>query len=201
MTVAALALLGLTIAAGPSAAGEHVLAGARLFREERWAEALVEFKVAERLGDRGARSYAAAALVKLDRPEQAVEEFEAAGAPRAGRDALLDYYHAVAAHDARLYLRAERLLAAVGERAGPRIAEQARKVRLEVAALLAREPAREAVDWYLARCDELAGAGRAALARAFCEEARDLGERRGDRHGVPAATARLEKLHSVAEAR
>ncbi len=178
-----------------------MLAGARLFRAERWAEALVEFRVAERLGDRKARGYVGASLVKLDRPEQAIEEFEAPSAPGPGRDPLLDYYHALACHESRLYLRADRLLAGVGERSGPRVSAQARQVRADIAALLPGEPAKDSVDWYLARCDELGRDGRRVLARAFCEEARALGEHRADRHGVPEADARLDQLRRVAEAR
>jgi len=106
-----------------------VLAGARLFRDGRYAESLVEFRVAERLGDPDARGYAGAALVKLDRPEQAVEAFESPGAPPPGRDALLDHYHALACHETRLYLRADRLLERIGPRSGPRVAEQAARIR------------------------------------------------------------------------
>ncbi len=197
----AAALVALGIAAASTGAGEHLLAGARLFRDERWAEALVEFRVAERLGDASARGYAAAALVKLDRPEQALEDFEAPGAPPPGRDPLLDYYHAVACHDARLFLRADRLFAHVGERSGPRVSRQAAAARAGIEAMLRVEPGRDAVDWYLARCGELERAGKTVLARAFCEEAQGLGGRRGDRHGVAAAQAVLARMRPVAEAR
>ncbi len=199
--IPAAALVALGIAAGPVGAGEHLLAGARLFRAERWAEALVEFRVAGRLGDPAARGYAAATLVKLDRPDQAVEEFETPGAPPPGRDALLDYYHAVACHDARLYLCADRLLARVGERTGPRVSRLAANARAEIAPMLRGEPRLEAVDWYVARCGELDRGGRRVLARAFCEEARGLGERRRDRHGVREAEAILSRLRPLAEAR
>jgi hypothetical protein len=168
-----------------------VLAGARLFRDGRYAEALVEFRVAERLGSRTAAGYAAAALVKLDRPEQAVEAFESAGAPPPGRDPLLDHYHALACWEAKLYLRADRLLARAGARAGPRIAEQATRMRADIAALFAAEPARDAVEWYIVRCDDLRRADRRVLARAYCEEAAALAERRADRHGGAAAAERL----------
>jgi hypothetical protein len=191
----------MIVSAGPAGAGEHVLAGARLFRAERYAEALVEFRVAERLGSAQARGYVGATLVKLDRPEQAVEAFEAPGAPAPGDDALLDYYHALACHEARLYLRADRLLETIGARAGPRIGELARQVRADIAAALASPPSRAAIDWYLARCDDNA-AGHAALARAQCEEAAALGARRADRYGVAEAHSRAERLKPArAEAR
>jgi hypothetical protein len=195
------ALLALALAAGSSGAGEHVLAGARAFRAERWAEALVEFRVAEKLGDPRARGYAGAALLKLDRPEQALEAFEAPGAPPAGRDPLLDYYHALACHELRLFVRADRLLAGVGERSGPRVARQAADARAELAAALRDEPSADAVDWYGGRCSTLEREGRRVLARAFCEEAAALGARRKDRHGVAAAQAALSRLRAVAEAR
>ena len=196
----ATAVLTLALAAGSSGAGEHVLAGARAFRAERWADALVEFRVAERLGDGRARGYAGAALVKLDRPEQALDAFEGPGAPAAGGDPLLDYYHALACHELRLYLRADRLLAGVGERSGPRVAKQAADARAEIAAALRGEPAPETVDWYAGRCAALERDGRHVLARAFCEEAAALGARRKDRRGVAAAQAALSRLPTVAEA-
>jgi hypothetical protein len=185
-------LVAVTLAS--TGADEHVLAGARLFREGRWAEALVEFRVAERLGSAGARGYAGAALVKLGRAEEAVEAFEGPGAPVPGRDPLLDYYHAQACYDARLYVCADRLLAGVGERTGPRIGAEAAKARAAIAALLGAEPKADAVDWFLARCEDTARTGRDVLARAFCEEAKALGERRRDRHGVALAESRLSAL-------
>lgn len=192
----------MVVSAGPAGAGEHVLAGARLFRAERYAEALVEFRMAERLGSAQARGYVGATLVKLDRSEQAVEAFEAPGAPAPGDDALLDYYHAVACHEARLYLRADRLLASVGARAGPRIGELGARMRAEIAAALAAPPSHAAIDWYLAGCDESAAAGHAVLARAQCDEGAALGARRPDRYGVAEARARVERLKAArAEAR
>jgi hypothetical protein len=197
-STAAVGIFALFLAAGGQGADEHVLVGARLFRDNRFAEALVEFRVAERLGAADARGYAGAALVKLDRPEQALELFEGAGAPPPGRDALLDYYHALACYDARLYACADEILAGVGPRAGPRVAEQAGKVRADIAALLAKPPPTDVVDWYLARSDEHARAGRAQLARAFAREARTLGLRTPDRHGVAVAEARLGRADAAA---
>jgi hypothetical protein len=189
------AVLIISVALGlASGADEHVLAGARLFREGRWAEALVEFRVAERLGSTAARGYAAATLVKLGRPEEAIEAFEGPGGPAAGRDALLDYHHAQACWDAHLYACADRLLAGVGERSGPRIAGEAAKARAAIARLLSGEPRADAVDWYVARCEERARAGRQVLARAYCAEAKALGERRRDRRGVADADAALSRL-------
>ena len=117
------------LAPGVLAAGEdHLLAGAQLFRERRFQEAYVEFMVASRLGAGGdADWYAAATLVKLQRPEDALEGFAAAerAAPSAA-DPLLDYYRALACYDARLFLCADALLDGVGDRTGPRISAQAR---------------------------------------------------------------------------
>jgi tetratricopeptide (TPR) repeat protein len=187
----AVAILGLWLAGSSPGADGHVLAGARLFRENRFAEALVEFRVAEKLGSDEARSYAAAALVKLGEAEEALELFEAPREVPAGSDALLDYYHALACYDARLYLCADALLARVGANTGPRVGGHASRIRGDIAAMLAKEPPRDAVDWYLERSDARARAGRAGLASAFAREARALGARRSDRYGMAEAEARL----------
>ncbi len=179
------------LATGAPAADAHLLEGARLFRENRFAEALVEFRLAERLGAPDAHGYAAASLVKLSRPDDALELFEGPGAPPAGADPLLDYYHARACYDLRLYLCADDLLAGVGSRTGPRIGEQAAQIRRDIAAALPREPGADVVGWYLKRARELAAGGRPVLARAFAREARALGNRRADRQGVAEADALL----------
>jgi hypothetical protein len=168
------------VAAAASGADEHLLAGAKLFRSGSYAEALVEFRVAARLGAPEAAAYAGAALVKLRRPEEAIEAF--GGLEGEGPDALLEYYRAVAAYDARLYQASDRLLAAVGARAGPKVAEQAGKLRAQVAAALAGEPSTASIDWYLARCAEHRRAGRGIVAAAFCKEAAGLSARRPDRY-------------------
>jgi hypothetical protein len=191
-------LAGLLLSAGGSRADEHLRAGARLFRDARYAEALVEFRVAGRLGARDAEGYAGATLVKLDRPEEAIEAFGGVEGP--GRDALLDYYRALAAYGARLYATADRLLAAVGDRSGPKIAEQAAKVRAGISAALAKEPSRAAIDWYLSRCAERRGEGQAVLAAAYCREAASLAERRPDRHRLDEATRAGGALQSTREA-
>jgi hypothetical protein len=180
-------LLAATLAAGALAepgADEHLLAGARAFRAGQFAEALVQFRVADKLGHSGeAPWYAAAALVKLKRPEEAVEAFADAEkrAPRV-RDDLFDYYRAVACNDARLYLCADKLLASVGERAGPRIREEAQKLRAGIEAILAPEPSKGAIDWYHARAAGAAKGGRGVLAQAHLEEAAGLSARRKDRY-------------------
>ncbi len=193
--VALIALLSLGQAArGGPGADEHLLAGARLFRSERYGEALVEFRVAQRLGAEGAGGYAAASLVKLDRPEEALEAFAALDASGLARDPLLDYYRALACYQARLYLCADRHLAEVGERTGPRIGAQVRKIRADIAALLAKEPSAAAIDWYHDRAGRTAEAGRAALAAAYYQEAAALAERRRDAHRRAEAVAALAQL-------
>ncbi len=183
MITAALSLaLSVSLSAGGSGAGEHLLAGAGLFREARYAEALVEFRVAQKLGSPEASGYAGATLVQLGRPEEALEAFGGPDAP--ARDALLDYYRALAAFDARLYLAADRALTSLDSRAGPRVTSQAARLRQEIATALSGEPPRTAVDWYLARCAEYRGQHREVLARAFCRESTELGARRSDRYGA-----------------
>lgn len=192
-------LVGLVLAAGGADGGAHLLAGAGHFRAGRYAEALVEFRVAERLGDADAAPYAGAALVKLGRPEEALEAFGGDRAP--GRDALLDYYRALACHDARLYLCADRLLAAVGDRSGPRIAEQAARVRTAIARALAGEPAPATIDFYVGRCIALRAEGRAVLAVAYCREAAGLAARRRDRYRLDDANGALVQLEGAAGVR
>jgi tetratricopeptide (TPR) repeat protein len=175
--------LALLLTAGSSGAAEHLLAGARQFRAGRYAEALVEFRVAQRLGSAEASSYGGAALVKLGRYEEALEAF--GGVEGTGPDALMDYYRAVAAYEARLYVAADRLLASVGERAGPKIAEQAARLRADIAAALRTAPPTSTTAWYLARCAELRGQKRDVLAAAYCREATDLSP--GGSGAIPAA--------------
>lgn len=190
-TAGLLLVLGISLSAGGTGADGHLLAGARAFREGRFDTALVEFRVAQALGSREAAAYAASALVKLDRPEEAVDAF---GEDELARDALLDYYQATACYQARLYACADRLLAGIGNRSGPRIAEQVAKVRGAIAAALAKEPTQGAIDWYLAKCAASAGAGRAVLAAAQCREAAALSERRSDRYRHGDATSSLARL-------
>lgn len=180
-------IVSLILAAGGSGADEHLLAGAHAFRETHYAEALVEFRVARELGSRESGDYAGATLVKLGRPLEAIEAFGGLGGP--GRDALMDYYRAVAAYDARLYIAADRLLAAVGDRSGPKIAEQAAHLRGRIGTVLAAAPAPAAIDWYLAQCAEQRGLRRAILSRAYCQEAAEQAQRRPDRYRLPEAQA------------
>jgi tetratricopeptide (TPR) repeat protein len=190
-----LALLGL-MAATPPDATPHLLQGARHFREGRFSNALVEFKVAQRLGTGGeADWYIAASLVKLGRSEEALEAFAAArrSAPDA-RDALLDYYHALACYETRLYLCADALLDAVGDASGPRVGEQVRKLRADIAALFRSAPTPASIDWYHARAAQARSARRPVLAARYLEEAARLAERREDRYRLNEARTALGSL-------
>lgn len=188
---AALALLLVAFGAhAESSADAHLLAGAEHFRAGRFDDALVEFEVAGRLGAGAeAGGYAAAALTKLKRPEEALEAF--AKAPSGALDPLLGYYRALACYDARLYLLADRMLEPVVAKAGPRIAAQALKMRADIAALFQREPAAAVVDWYHARGAAAAKAGKAALAAAYYDEAAALAGKRADRHRLAEAREHL----------
>ncbi|WP_242342432.1 tetratricopeptide repeat protein [Anaeromyxobacter terrae] len=172
------AALAVLVAAGATEGGAepHLLAGAAHFRAERYDAALVEFRVAERLGEPEAAGYAGAALVKLERFEEAVETFETASP---GGHPLHDYYRALACYGARLYSCADRLLAGLGDRSGPRIAEQARAIRAELAPTLEAPPSETSLAWYRDRCEARRAEGRAALAAAYCREADALAARRG----------------------
>jgi hypothetical protein len=170
--------IGLLLAGTLANAGadEHLLAGAQRFREGRYDEALVEFRVARGMGAQGTEPYVGAALVKLGRHEEAVEHF--GGGVEAGPDPLIDYYRALACWGARLYLCADRLLAGVGSRAGPQVAQEAARLRAEIAAEFSRVPSAATVDWYAGRCAEEKRLGRPALGGAYCREAGFLAARR-----------------------
>ena len=183
-------LLTSSAIAATTGAEEHLFAGARFFREGRFAEALVEFRVAQKAGSGEALWYAGAALQKLGRSEEAIEAF--AAADPSGHDALLDYYRALACYDARLYLCADKLLASVGDRSGPRIAALVREVRAKIAVALRGRPSTDAIDWYHQRATEV-GLGRKLLAAAYLEEALALSGLRADRYR--AADARGALLH------
>jgi hypothetical protein len=189
--VGILLVLALTSSPGEASAAGHLTAGAQSFREGRYDVALVEFRVAQALGARDAGPYAAATLVKLGRAEEAVEAF---GPAEESLDALLDYYRGVACYEARLYLCADRLLAATGARAGPRIGGEVAKARAAIAAELASEPAPPTIDWYLSQCAERREAGRPVLAAAFCREAVGLSKRRADRYRLSEAATQLSSL-------
>jgi hypothetical protein len=181
-------LVGAMLAASGRGADEHLLVGANAFREERFD---VEFRVAQTLGAPDAATYAATTLVKLGRPEEAVESFGPGDGP--GQDALIDYYRGLACYEAHLYLCADRLMAAVGDRAGPRIAGLAAKVRASIAGALTSEPSHATIDWYLSRCTAEKKAKRAVLALAYCREAAGLGQRRGDKYRKADAEAGLPR--------
>src|SRR6185295_3592821 len=108
--------------------------------------------------------------------------------------ALLDYYHALACHDARLYGCADALLAGLGNQAGPRIAALAAKIRADLGPVLARIPSPETLDWYDTRGKAAEQAGQVALAAAYFEEALRLSALRSDRYRGADASAALRRL-------
>jgi tetratricopeptide (TPR) repeat protein len=195
-----LLILDVSPVSAGSSADEHMLAGAQFFQAGSFNEALVEFRVAERTGDDGgAIWYIAATLVKLKRPEDALAEFARAEAKAAAeRDALFDYYHALACYDARLFLCADRLLAVIGEGAGPRIGGQARRIRAELAPIGARAPSIATIDWYHARGRVARTASRLALAVAYYDEAGRLASLRPDGYRRREALSQLEALRAPA---
>jgi tetratricopeptide (TPR) repeat protein len=169
---------------------EHLVNGARHFRDGRYQEALVEFRVAAKLGIRQAPAYAGASLVKLERFEEAIEAFGAGDG--AGSDALLDYYRALACYGARLYACAAEILAGVGDRSGPKLAQQAAKIRADIATRFAVEPTPTVIEWYATRCAERRREGRTAVARAYCSEAAALSKRRPVKSDAAASRAAMQ---------
>jgi hypothetical protein len=177
----------------------HLLAGAQYFQAGRYSEALVEFRVAERMaGDGGPGWYVAATLVKLKRPEDALLSFARAEAEAPGeRDGLFDYYHALACYDAKLFLCADRLLAAIGDEPGPRIAAQARKIRGDLAPVLAAPAPTSSIDWYHAQGQAALNANRGPLAAAYFEEAAGLAGTRRDAYRRAEAMSAGSRARAV----
>jgi tetratricopeptide (TPR) repeat protein len=184
-----LSLLLISLAAGVAGAGEpaaatHLLRGAEHFAQARFAQALVEFRVAERRGA-GAEAtwYAAATLLKLGRAEEAVEAFAQAAvrAPDDG-DLVLDYYRAVACFDVRLFHCAGRQLDRVMAEGGPRVAAEARRLKTQVETALSAAASPAEVDALLARGLEAMGAKRPGLGFALLEEAMHHSDRSGTAH-------------------
>ena len=198
MILARVLLTALLGAAPPSpSADSHLLSGAEAFRAEKYAVALVEFRVAERMGSAEASWYAAASLVKLGRAEDAVEAFALAErASSTAHDALLDYYRALACYQARLYLCADRWLRASGTKAGPRVATQATALREAIARELVPDRLPAAIDVFLARAAELS-TPRPVLAAAYAEEALALSDKTPGAHRSGEARALIQRLQAT----
>lgn len=194
--IALVLLLAAAGARGDAAADAHLLAGGRHFRDGRFEEALLEFRVAGRLGrTASALWYSGAALVKLGRHEEAVEAFAAAEAvDRGGDDAMLAYYRAVALYESHLLVSADRALSAAGDGVGPRIAAQIADLRRKIATVLARVPEAAEIDAYHRRAEDAVESGRPALAAAFLWEAVALAERRRDGYRTAEARASLARI-------
>lgn len=173
----------------PAQAGDantHVLAGARAFRAGDWAVALVEFRVALKLGaPASVRWYEGATLARSGRFEEAVGVFELAfeTAPNE-RDPLLDYYRALACFEARLWGCVLEVTTGLERTGGPRIQQQVASMAAEAKQLLSAEPPREAIDACFTRAS---GASSPSLSRAWLREAARLGKRRVDRFRVDEA--------------
>lgn len=186
------ALLALATAHAETPAGtDHLLSAARLFRAGNFAEAVVEFKVAERLGA-GAEAtlYLAVALSRAGRHAEALEAFartEAQGV--AVTDALVLYYRALSCHHLRLYVAADNYLAAVESGGGPKISEQARGIRSEIAAHLAKAIPTAALDWHHAEAAAAEQRGWLLVSALYFDEALQLARRRADGYRSEEAQA------------
>ena len=193
------ACLWLSAFLGATPAGDaHLLAGATQFRDGHFEQALVEFRVAGQLGARAeATWYVAASLQRLARTDEAVEAFaEAALLSPDGHDPLRDYYRALALYDARLYVGADEVLAALERSAGPKVKSQAQKIRGDLAVLFAGPATEVAVDWYLDRGAQASAKGRPALAQAHYAEAMALNARLPQPHREDEARAGLTKAQA-----
>jgi tetratricopeptide (TPR) repeat protein len=168
----------------------HVLAGARAFRAGDWASALVEFRVALKLGAApSVHWYEGAALARAGRFEEAVGAFDHAFelAPD-GRDPLLDYYRALSCYELRLWGCVVEVTSELERTGGPRVQQQVKTMAGEAKQLLSSEPPREAIDACFSRS---AQAASPSLARAWIREAARLGRKRVDAFRVAEAERAL----------
>ena len=167
-------------------ADAHVLAGARAFRAGQWAEALVEFRVALKLGaPASVHWYEGAALARAGRFEEALGSFELAleVAPT-GRDPLLDYYRALSCFELRLWGCVVEVTSELERSGGPRIQQQVKAMANEAKTLLSHEPPRDAIDACFTRAR---AATSPSLGRAWLREAARLGRLRSDAFRVEEA--------------
>jgi tetratricopeptide (TPR) repeat protein len=182
-----LASLGAFAQAGADA---HVLSGARAFRNGEWAAALVEFRVALKLGaPASVRWYEGAALARSERFEEAVGSFELAfeQAPSA-RDPLLDYYRALSCFELQLWGCVVEVTSELERTGGPRVQQQVKVMAGEAKQLLSTEPPPAAIDACFTRSR---AAGSPSLSRAWLREAVRLGKRRADAFRVNEAEQAL----------
>ncbi len=197
MSYQAVLVLGLLLAAepGPPPTSEpHLVAGAEAFRAEAYAQALVEFRVAETLGSAEARWYVAASLLKLGRAEDAVEAFVLAErGSRSSGDALLEVYRGQACYAARLFLCADRWFESAASRAGPRLAPQLTSLRAGIREALRPDQLGSAIDGLMARAAAVSRS-RPALAFALADEAVALSARAPDRHRESEAASLVSRL-------
>lgn len=183
-------MVALVSASALAQSDAHVLAGAKAFRAGEWAAALVEFRVAIKLGaPASVRWYEGAALARAERFEEAVGSFELAFEQAPGsRDPLLDYYRALSCFELRLWGCVVEVTAELERTGGPRVQQQVKVMAGEAKLLLAVEPPREVIDACFTR-SRLAGSP--ALGRAWLKEAVRLGKRRGDTFRVSEAEQAL----------
>ena len=188
-------MFGVMLASAVSlaqSADAHVLTGARAFRDGDWAAALVEFRVALKLGaPPGVHWYEGAALARSGRFEEAVGAFELAQelAP-SGRDPLLDYYRALSCFETKLWGCVAEVTEALQRTGGPRIQQQVTAMATEAKQLLSNEPPKSAIDACFARSR---AAGAPSLTRAWLREAARLSGRRTDHYRAEDAARELAK--------
>lgn len=184
-----LVLVSAVGAAQPSA-DAHVLTGARAFRDGDWATALVEFRVALKLGAApGVHWYEGAALARAGRFEEAVGVFELAQELAPGeRDSLLDYYRALSCFEAHLWGCVAEVTSQLQRTGGPRIQQQVTAMAAEAKQLLSTEPPKSAIDACLSRAK---AAASPPLARAWLREASRLSALRPDHFGAEEAARAL----------
>jgi tetratricopeptide (TPR) repeat protein len=154
----------------PSRTTRHLLDGVRAFREGRFAEALVEFRVVERAPDAPVELsfYLGPTLYKLGRYKEALEVFLGSPSPR---DEITEFYLGTTYYQLKLFDAARRSFTALKGRLGPKLAEAAVRYVQEIDGLLIKTPLPSVTDRLFAQAHAALLANQTFTAGAFLEEA------------------------------
>jgi hypothetical protein len=154
-----------------ASSSRHLIEGVRAFREGRFSEALVEFRIVERAPDAPPELafYLGPTLYKLGRHREALRVFLAS---RAERDALTNFYLATTCYQLRLYRLAREVFAKLHEGGlGPKLAGASARYVIRIDELFSRPVPPGVIDGYLAEARVELERGDPFTGGAFLEEA------------------------------
>jgi hypothetical protein len=184
----------------PRTTTAHLLEGVRAFREGRFAEALVEFRVVERAPDAPAELayYLGPTLYKLGRHREALQVFVTSSAPR---DALSEFYFGTTLYRLKLYLQARDVFAALaGPALGPRMREGALRYQADIDRLYTSPPAPTVVDAYAVEVRPALARGELVAAAKLLEEALRVTARLRSPVVSPELAAAIAAVRQAADA-